>query len=76
MRYWKRTNPDGTIRTVESYSHDLDIEGAIEIDEAEFKAFLASLPPPPPPIDWKAKWAAASTATDKLKVLAQRLGLE
>lgn len=33
-------------------------------------------PYPPPPIDWKAKWLGATTAADKLKVLAQRLGLE
>lgn len=47
MRYWKRTKPDGTIRTVESYSHDDDVEGAIEITEIEFQAYLAALPPAP-----------------------------
>ena len=76
MKYWKRVKADGTTSTVESYSHDLSIEGAVEIDEAEFRAYLASLPKPPPPIDWKAKWTAANTAADKMKVLAQRLGLE
>ena len=50
MRYWKRINPDGTTRTVESYSHDLDVGGAIEISGAEFEAFIASLPPPPDPV--------------------------
>jgi len=44
MKYWKRVNPDGSINTVESYSHDLDIEGAIEITGEEFNNFLASLP--------------------------------
>lgn len=76
MRYWKRVNADGSTRTIENYSHDLNIVNAVEIDEAEFKAYLASLPPPPPLIDWKAKWLAAITAADKLKVLSQRLGLE
>jgi len=41
MRYWKRINLDGTIRTVESYSHNLDIEGAIEITKDEFDAYIA-----------------------------------
>lgn len=44
MRYWKRVNIEGKTTTVESYSHDLDIEGAIEIAEAEFNAYIASLP--------------------------------
>lgn len=44
MKYWKRVKPDGSIQTVESYSHDLDINGAIEITEEEFEAYLASLP--------------------------------
>ena len=51
MRYWKRLNPDNSISTVESYSHDLDVEGAIEITEQEFNDYLASLPviePEPP----------------------------
>ena len=46
MRYWKRVNIEGKTTTVESYSHDLDIEGATEIDEGEFNTFLASLPKP------------------------------
>ena len=44
MRYWKRLNIDNSISTVESYSHDLDVAGAVEIDEAEFDAYIASLP--------------------------------
>ncbi len=48
MRYWKRTNPDGSTWTVESYSHSLDVEGAIEITEQEFNDFIASLPTPEP----------------------------
>lgn len=44
MRYWKRVQ-GGITTAVESYSHDLDVEGAIEIDKAEFDAYIASLPP-------------------------------
>ena len=51
MRYWKRFNPDDSTRTVESYSYDLPIDGATEIDKVEFDAFIASLlvvePEPP-----------------------------
>jgi len=44
MRYWKRVNGLGEATTVESYSHDLDVKGAVEIDEAEFEDFMNSLP--------------------------------
>ena len=46
MRYWKRTNLDGSTNTVESYSHSLEVEGTVEITKAEYDAFIASLPPP------------------------------
>lgn len=75
MRYWKRINPDGSTKTVESYSSDAPIEGAIEITEAEFNAFLASLVPPPP-INWKALWMAADTLLKVKAVLAKRLEME
>ncbi len=77
MRYWKRLNPDGTINTVESYSHGLEIEGAVEIAEGEFNAFTASLTPPPPiTLEWRSNWLAADTSAKKLSVLGQMLGLE
>lgn len=44
MRYWKRLNPDKSIRTVESYSHNLRVKGATEISKEEYDSFLASLP--------------------------------
>jgi len=50
MKYWKRINVLGETTTVESYSYDLPVEGAIEIDEQEYNDYLASLPPPPPPV--------------------------
>jgi len=46
MRYWKRVDKKGNTTTVESYSHDLDVEGAIEISKDEYDAYIASLPPP------------------------------
>lgn len=46
MRYWKRVDDAGKTTTVESYSHNLAIMGAIEIDEAESGAYIASLPVP------------------------------
>lgn len=48
MRYWKRVDTDGNITTVESYSHDLDVDGAIEITKEEFDECIASLPVTPP----------------------------
>ena len=44
MKYWKRFNADKSINTVESYSHPLDIKGAIEITEQEFSDYISLLP--------------------------------
>jgi hypothetical protein len=44
MRYWKKLDLNGLTRTVESYSHNLDIKGAIKITENEFNQFIDSLP--------------------------------
>ncbi len=44
MRYWKRVDKDNKTTTVESYSHDLDIKGAIEITKGEYDEFMASSP--------------------------------
>jgi len=46
MRYWKRINENKEITTVESYSHALEVEGAVEITEIEYDNFIASLPKP------------------------------
>ena len=75
MRFWKRIDNQGKTITVESYSHDLDIEGAIEITQVEVNAFIASLPPLSPPVDWRNKWLLATTTVQKLTVIAERLGL-
>lgn len=76
MRYWKRVDAQGKTTTVESYSHDLDIKGAIEIKKAEFDAFIASLPPVEPGPDYKALYAKATTQAQKLSIIAKRLMLE
>ena len=44
MRYWKRVDGTGKTTTVESYSHELEVEGAIEIDKAEHDEYTASVP--------------------------------
>ena len=46
MRYWKRIDIEGKTTTVESYSFDANITGAIEITQDEFDAFITSLPMP------------------------------
>jgi len=46
MNYYKRINTNRETTTVESYSHDLPIPGATHIDQTEFDAYIASLPPP------------------------------
>ncbi len=48
MKFWKRVDGQNKTTTVESYSHDFEIEGAIEITEEEFNKFLQSLPAPVP----------------------------
>ncbi len=57
MKYWKRIDAQGKTTTVESYSFDLPINGAVEIDKTEFDAYIASLPPPviKPPRDLAAE---------------------
>jgi hypothetical protein len=42
MRYWKRTDTEGTTTTVEAYSHSWDVEGATEIGQREYDAFVSS----------------------------------
>lgn len=75
MKYYKRVDAQGKTTTVESYSHNSPVAGAVEIDQAEYDAFIASLPPAPPPPDWPALYAAASTDSNRLKIVAQKLGL-
>ena len=73
MRYWKRLNPDRSINTVESYSHDVDVEGAFEITKEEFDAFIVSLPPvvPKPVRDLAAEIDALKADIEELKAGAK-----
>ena len=49
MKYYKRVNESDETTTVEGYSHNGEIEGAIEITKEEYDSFIASMPPPKPP---------------------------
>jgi len=49
MRYYKRVN-NGVTTTVESYSHNGKVSGAVEIEEKEYNDFMSSLPVPAPVI--------------------------
>lgn len=50
MRYWKRVGEDGETTTVESYSFDSKISGAVEITKKEFNRFIRNLPARPLPV--------------------------
>ena len=69
MRYWKRVDKDGNTTTVESYSHNLDVEGALEITKKEYDEYIASLPiPEPEPVrDLEAEIDEIKAEIDKLK---------
>ena len=71
MRYWKRLNTDKTINTVESYSHDLGVDGAIEITKQESEDFMASLPKliEEPPRDLEAE---LTNLEERVKLLERR----
>ena len=44
MRYWARKDEAGNTTTVESYSHNFDVKGAVEITQREYDEFIAFLP--------------------------------
>lgn len=46
MEYWKKLNPDGTTRTVESHSFSHIVPDAIRITKEEYDEFIASIPSP------------------------------
>ncbi len=76
MRYWKRVDTQGQTTTVQSYSHGLEIAGAVEISEQEFNDFIASLPQTAASTkSLKAEWQAATTLEEKLEILAKNLGI-
>jgi len=69
MRYWKRVDAQGKTKTVESYTHNLVIKGAIEIDKNEFDTYIASLPPSLPARNLESEF-------DQLKQKVQNLESE
>lgn len=64
--------------SLQSISNDHRPAGAVEMTEAEFNAAIDALPKPEPPpvIDRKAQYAAASSAAAKVDVIAEVLGLK
>lgn len=44
--YYKRIDKDGNTTTVEGYSHNAPVKGAIPITKAEFDDFINSRPVP------------------------------
>ena len=75
MRYWKRIKND-VVTTVENYSHDSPIDGAIEVTKEEFDILVVLLAKPKINIDWKDRWSKAKDITEKLDVIAEKLSLK
>ncbi|OGO29974.1 MAG: hypothetical protein A2Z29_04720 [Chloroflexi bacterium RBG_16_56_11] len=48
MRYFKRVDGQGKTTTVEAYSHNAPVPGAVQINKAEYDVFIAALPAIPP----------------------------
>ena len=44
MFYYKRVDSKGKTTTVESYTHNLPVVGAVKISQREFNTYKASLP--------------------------------
>jgi len=66
MRYFARLNAEGKTTAVESYSHGLEVAGAVEIPWSEYQDFINNLPVPVP-VERK------PTVEDRLKIIEQRL---
>ena len=69
MYHYKRTNPDGTTRTVERYSHSKRVYGAIKITKEEYDAYIAAMPVTPsiPSESVRDKMAALELRVTKLE---------
>jgi len=71
-RYWKLN--DGS--SVESHDDHVDIsEYATPISKKEFDDYISSLTPSKPPKDWKNEYKNASTDSERIEVIAKRIGL-
>ena len=69
MRYWARQDIKGKITTVESYSHDLNVDEAVEITKRQYDEFIVSLPvfEPEPVRDLAAEIDGLKAEIEKLK---------
>ncbi|MBA7536702.1 hypothetical protein ES705_28966 [subsurface metagenome] len=72
IKYWKRIDSEGNTTTVESYSHNLAVEGAVEIDKKEFDAFISSLPEPEPPEPVRDYGKEIDAMNERLKVVEKK----
>jgi hypothetical protein len=74
MYYYKKT-VDGKTTTVESYSHNLWIEGAEPCTKQEYDNFIAAMPEPEPEpvIDHKAEIAKLKHNKEKLEYLIENM---
>ena len=74
MKYWKRVNNKGETTTVESYSHDKNIDDAIEITNDEYIDYISKLPIKKPK-DFKDVYSKAKDDIERLQIIAQKLDL-
>ncbi len=75
MQYWKGlpgTAKEGLCGTMDDNGTVPDAEIATK---ADYDAYIASLPQPPAPKDYKALFQAAGTTDAKLQVIADMLSL-
>lgn len=75
MKYWK--GKTGTPKQGQSGTMDDNgfVPDADECTQADYDAYIASLPATPVPKDYKALYTAAPTVADKMQVIADKLGL-
>ena len=74
MKYWKRVNDKGETTTVESYSYDKNIDGALEITNDEYIDYISKLPIKKPK-DYKDVYSKAKDDIERLNIIAQKLEL-
>jgi len=70
MSYYKRVDDKGNTTTVEGYSHNSEIIGAIPINKIEYDSFIVSLP-----IGKTVIVRNLATELDSLKVRVSKLEL-
>ena len=72
---YKTIDNTGAIASVMVLSSPSIDPTCIPIERAEFD-MLSVAAAPPPPFDWKGEYAKAKTESERIDVLARRLGLK